>query len=75
MRISPTEVITAEHVITGAGRVDVSVEGGTYQRATVALTGPVPSTSNITPLVTFARIGALWDIRPGNYAIGQQETV
>ncbi len=53
----------------------MSVEGGTYQRATVALIGPVPSTSNITPLVTFARIGALWDIRPGNYAIGQQETV
>lgn len=117
MRISPTEVITAEHVITGAGRVDVSVEGGTYQRATVtgydtdrdlalllldnpvagmtvelpfanlsqrsvadigyevALIRPVPSTSNITPLVTFGRIGALWDIRPGNYAIGQQETV
>ena len=117
VRISPTEVITAEHVITGAGRVDVSVEGGTYQRATVtgydtdrdlalllldnpvagmtvelpfanlsqrsvadigyevALIRPVPSTSNITPLVTFGRIGALWDIRPGNYAIGQQETV
>ena len=117
MRISPTEVITAEHVITGAGRVDVSVEGGTYQRATVtgydtdrdlalllldnpvagmtvelpfanlsqrsvadigydvAVIKPVPSTSNSTPLVTFGRIGALWDIRPGNYAIGQQETV
>ncbi len=118
VRISPTEVITAEHVITGSGRVDVSVEGGTYQRATVtgydtdrdlalltldnpvpgltvelpfanevfanlsqrsvadigyevALIGFVPSISNITPLVTFGRIGALWDIRPGDFAIGQ----
>ena len=118
VRISPTEVITAEHVITGASRVDVSVEGGTYQRTTVtgydtdrdlalltlddpvsgptvelpfanevfadlsqrsvadigyevALIGFVPSISNITPLVTFGRIGALWDIRPGDFAIGQ----
>ncbi len=30
--ISPTEVITAEHVITGASRVDVSVDGGIYQQ-------------------------------------------
>jgi S1-C subfamily serine protease len=35
VRISPTEIITAEHVISGASRVDVSVEGGIYQRATV----------------------------------------
>ncbi len=118
VRISPTELITAEHVITGASRVDVSIEGGIYQRATVtgydtdrdlalltlddpapgltvelpfanevfanlsqrsvadigyevALIGFVPDISNITPLVTFGRIGALWNIRPGDYAIGQ----
>ena len=118
VRISPTEVITAEHVIAGAVRVDVSVEGGAYQGATVtgydtgrdlalltldnpvpgltvelpfanevfanlsqrsvadigyevALIGFVPEISNITPLVTFGRIGALWNIRPGDYAIGQ----
>jgi len=35
VRISPTEIITAEHVIRGASRVDVSVEGDVYQRATV----------------------------------------
>lgn len=118
VRISPTEVITAEHVIAGALRVDVSVEGGAYQGATVtgydtgrdlalltldnpvpgltvelpfanevfenlsqrsvadigyevALIGFVPEISNITPLITFGRIGALWNIRPGDYAIGQ----
>jgi S1-C subfamily serine protease len=118
VRISPTEIITAAHVITGASRVDVSIEGGVYQRATVtgydtnrdlalltldnptpgltvelpfanevfanlsqrsvadigyevALIGFVPHISNIVPLVTFGRIGALWNIRPGDYAIGQ----
>jgi S1-C subfamily serine protease len=35
VRISPTEIITAEHVIRGASRVDLSVEGGVYQKATV----------------------------------------
>ncbi len=118
VRISPTEIITASHVIFGADRVDVSIEGGSYQRATVtgfdtgrdlalltlddpapgttvelpfsnevfadlsrrsvadighevALIGFVPDISNVTPLVTFGRIGALWNIRPGDYAIGQ----
>ena len=118
VRISPTEIITAQHLIDGANRVDVSLGGGAYQRATVtgfdtdrdlalitldnpasglfvelpfanevfenlsqrsvadigyevALIGFVPDISNVTPLVTFGRIGALWDIRPGNYAIGQ----
>ncbi len=118
MRISPTEVITAEHVIAGAGRADVSVNGGVFQRATVtgydtdrdlalltldepaagltvelpfsnqvfadlsqrsvagigyevALIGFVPEISTNTPLVTFGRIGALWDIRPGDYSLGQ----
>lgn len=37
----------------------------------VALSGFVPDISIITPLVTFGRIGALWNIRPGDYAIGQ----
>lgn len=118
VRISPTEVITAEHVIAGAGRADVSVNGGVFQRATVtgydtdrdlalltldepaagltvelpfsnqvfadlsqrsvagigyevALIGFVPEISTNTPLVTFGRIGALWDIRPGDYSLGQ----
>jgi S1-C subfamily serine protease len=118
MRISPTEVITAEHMIAGAGRADVSVNGGVFQRATVtgydtdrdlalltldepaagltvelpfsnqvfadlsqrsvagigyevALIGFVPEISTNTPLVTFGRIGALWDIRPGDYSLGQ----
>ncbi|MCH7736691.1 MAG: trypsin-like peptidase domain-containing protein [Chloroflexi bacterium] len=118
VRISPTEILTAEHVITGASRVNVSVEGGVFQRATVtgydtdrdlalltldnaapglnvelpfanqvfanlsqrsvadigyevALIGFVPSISTNTPLVTFGRIGALWEIRPGDFAIGQ----
>ncbi len=35
VRISPTEIITAAHVVIGASRVDVSVEGAIYQRATV----------------------------------------
>jgi S1-C subfamily serine protease len=118
VRISPTEIITAEHVIRGASRVDVSVEGDVYQRATVtgydshrdlalltlddptpgltvslpvsnqvfadlsqrsvadigyevALIGFVPNISTTTPVVTFGRIGAMWSIRPGNYAVGQ----
>ena len=118
VRISPTEVITAEHMIAGAGRADVSVNGGGFQRATVtgydtdrdlalltldepaagltvelpfsnqvfadlsqrsvagigyevALIGFVPEISTNTPLVTFGRIGALWDIRPGDYSLGQ----
>ena len=118
VRISPTEVITAEHVIAGAGRADVSVNGQAYQRATVtgydtdrdlalltlddpvsgltvelpfsnqvfadlsqrsvadigyevALIGFVPEISTTTPLVTFGRIGALWNIRPGDYSLGQ----
>ena len=37
----------------------------------VALIGFVPEISNVTPLVTFGRIGALWDIPPGTYAISQ----
>ena len=35
VHISPKEVITAEHVIAGASRADVSVNGQAYQRATV----------------------------------------
>ena len=118
VHISPKEVITAEHVIAGASRADVSVNGQAYQRATVtgydtdrdlalltlddlvsgltvelpfsnqvfadlsqrsvadigyevALIGFVPKISTTTPLVTFGRIGALWDIRPGDYSLGQ----
>ena len=37
----------------------------------VALIGFVPEISTTTPLVTFGRIGALWDIRPGDYSLGQ----
>ncbi len=33
--------------------------------------GFVPEISTNTPLVTFGRIGALWDIRPGDYSLGQ----
>ena len=118
VRISSTEILTAAHVITGANRVEVSLDGGLFQGATVtgydtgrdlalltldrpsqgltvglpvsnqvfadlsqrsvedigyevALIGFVPEISNTTPVVTFGRIGALWNIRPGNYAIGQ----
>ena len=118
VRISPTEVVTADHVTAGADRADVSVNGQAYQRATVtgydtdrdlalltlddpvsgltvelpfsnqvfadlsqrsvadigyevALIGFVPEISTTTPLVTFGRIGALWDIRPGDYSLGQ----
>ena len=118
VRISPIEIITAEHVIRGASRVGVSVEGGVYQRATVtgydslrdlalltlddptpgltvslpvsnqvfadlsqrsvadigyeiALIGFVPDISTTTPVVTFGRIGAIWNIQPGNYEVGQ----
>ena len=118
VRISPTEVLTAEHVIAGAGRAKVSVNGGAFQGATVtgydtardlalltldepvagltvelpfsnqvfadlsqrsvadigyevALIGFVPEISTNTPLVTFGRIGALWDIQPGDYSLGQ----
>ena len=45
-----------------------SVEDIGYE---VALIGFVPDISNVTPLVTFGRIGALWNIKPGDYAIGQ----
>ena len=118
VRISTTEILTAEHVITGASRVDVSVGGGSYQGATVtgfdtardlalltldsptegltvelpvsnqvfadlsqrlvedigyevALIGFVPDISSSTPVVTFGRIGSLWNISPGDFAIGQ----
>ncbi len=118
VRISATEILTAEHVITGASRVDVSVGGRSLQGATVtgydtardlalltldsptegltvglpvsnqvfddlsqrlvenigyevALIGFVPEISNSTPVVTFGRIGSLWNIRPGDFAIGQ----
>ena len=118
VRISSTEILTAAHVVTGASRVEVSVDGGVYQGATVtgydtgrdlalltldspatgltvglpvsnqvfadlsqrfveeigtevALIGFVPDISITSPVVTFGRIGALWNIRPGNYAIGQ----
>ena len=118
VRISPTEIITAAHVVIGASRVDISVEGAAYQRATVtgidvgrdlalitldeptagltvelpvsdqvfenlsqravadigfevALIGFVPEISTSTPVVTFGRIGAMWIIRPGDYAVGQ----
>ena len=37
----------------------------------VALIGFVPGISITTPVVTFGRIGALWNIRPGNVATGQ----
>ena len=118
VRISPTEIITASHVIAGATRVDVSLDGGSYQGATVtgydngrdlalltldnpspgltvqlpvsnqvfadlsqrfvedigtevALIGFVPEISNTSPVVTFGRIGALWNISPGNHSVGQ----
>lgn len=112
VRISDREIITAEHVITGNTRIDISIDGGVYQRATVtgydtardlalltldnpsegltvqlpvsnqvfadlsqrpveeigyevALIGFVPEISTTTPVVTFGRIGALWNITPG----------
>ena len=118
VRITPSEIITAEHVVSGADREDVSVEGGNYQSATVtgfdisrdlalltldepapgthvelpiankvfenlsqrsvegigyegAVIGFVPDISNVTPVITFGRIGGLWNVLPGNYAIGQ----
>ena len=118
VRISSTEILTAEHVIRGANRVDVSIGGGTFQQATVtgydsgrdlalltldspaeglavalpvsnqvfadlsqrlvekighevALIGFVPEISNTTPVITYGRIGTLWNIRPGDFAIGQ----
>ena len=37
----------------------------------VAVIGFVPDISDITPIVTFGRIGGLWKVVPGNYAIGQ----
>ena len=118
VRISDTEIITAAHVISGASRVNVSIEGAVYQQATVtgydtsrdlalvtldkptpgltvdlpvsnqvfadlsqrsvadigyevALIGFVPDISKDTPVVTFGRIGAIWNILPGEYAMGQ----
>ena len=118
VRISPGEIITAEHVVSGSDRVEVSIEGGSYQSATVtgsdisrdlalltldepvpgthvelpvankvfenlsqrsvegigyevAVIGFVPDISNVTPLITFGRIGGLWNVVPGNYSIGQ----
>lgn len=37
----------------------------------VALIGFVPEISITAPVVTFGRIGALWNIGPGNQGIGQ----
>ena len=118
VRITPSEIITAEHVVSGADRVDISIEGGGYKSATVtgfdisrdlalltlddptpgthvelpvtnkvfenlsqrsvedigyevAVIGFVPDISNVTPVITFGRIGGLWNVVPGNYAIGQ----
>ena len=118
VRISATEILTAAHVVTGATRVEVSVDGASYRGATVtgydigrdlalltldspmpgltvelpvsnqvfadlsqrfvedigtevALIGFVPEISITAPVVTFGRIGAMWNIRPGDYSIGQ----
>ena len=118
VRISSTEILTAAHVVAGASRVEISVDGESYRGATVtgfdtgrdlalltldsptpgltvglpisnqvfadlsqrfvegigilvALIGFVPDISITAAVVTFGRIGALWNIRPGNYAIGQ----
>jgi len=118
VRISDTEIVTAEHVTSGASRVEVSIAGGFYQGATVtgydsfrdlalitldsptkglttslpisnqvfadlsqravedvgyevALVGFVPEISTTSPVVTFGRIGSLWDIVPGNLSLGQ----
>ena len=118
VRISSTEILTAAHVVSGANRVEVSLEGESYLGATVsgydtgrdlalltldnptpglivqlpvsnqvfadlsqryvedigievALIGFVPNISVTAPVVTFGRIGALWNIGPGNFAIGQ----
>jgi len=118
VRISATEILTAAHVVTGATRVEVSVDGAGYRGATVtgydigrdlalltldsptpgltvelpvsnqvfadlsqrfvedigtevALIGFVPEISITAPVVTFGRIGAMWNIRPGDYSIGQ----
>ena len=118
VRISPTEILTAEHVITGVDRVEISLDSGPYQGATVtgydtgrdlalltldsptggmtvelpvsnqvfadlsqrlvedignevALIGFVPDISITTPVVTFGRIGGLWNVGPGAYSIGQ----
>lgn len=118
VRISPTEILTAKHVIGSVDRVEISVDSGPYRGATVtgydtgrdlalltmdgssegmtvelpvsnqvfadlsqrliediwnevASIGFVPDISITTPVVTFGRIGSLWNVGPGGYSIGQ----
>ena len=108
VRISDTEILTAQHVTGTRPSVKVSVKGvglvfGTvkgYDKARdialitfeggggetaelttihprigseVAALGYVRSISETTPVITFGRIGVIWDIVPGNYVKGQMD--
>ena len=108
VRISNTEILTAQHVIGTHHSANISVKGvglvlgviKGYDRARdialitfeggggetaelttihpqigseVAALGYVRSISETTPVTTFGRIGVIWDIVPGNYAIGQMD--
>ena len=108
VRISDTEILTAQHVIGTRHSVKVSVKGvglvfGTvkgYDKARdialitfegdggetaelttirpqigseVAALGYVGSISETTPVVTFGRIGVIWNIVPGDYTKGQMD--
>ena len=118
VRISPTEILTAQHVVGTSDRVQVSIEGGAMRPATVtgydvardiallnldepvdgltvevpkvnlvledlsgrqveglgyeiALVAFVPDISQVTPIATFGRIGALWNNQPQGFSYGQ----
>ena len=68
---SPVEGLTVGLPVSNQVFADLSqrlVEEVGYE---VALIGFVPSISNLTPVITFGRIGTLWNIRPGDFAVGQ----
>ena len=121
VRISESEIMTAEHCIRDTGRLSLAIEGvglkhgnvqgydrdrdialvtfdasptgeiapidpspvtqdidGQYRLRwglgyEIAVIGFVERVSETTPLITFGRIGVIWNILPGEYAMGQMD--
>ncbi len=67
----PTPGLTVSLPVSNQVFADLSQRSVADIGYEVALIGFVPNISTTTPVVTFGRIGAMWSIRPGNYAVGQ----
>ena len=68
---NPAEGLTVDLPVANRVFADLSQRFVEDIGTEVALIGFVPGISITTPVVTFGRIGALWNIRPGNVATGQ----